>query len=318
MRIGLIGYGSIGRRHCQNLLELGYNDITLLRTNGKTNEYGLDEKYDINVFLKTPFDFIIISNPTALHYKFLSELLPNNMNVLVEKPIACNSNEAGSLSNLILKYEGIGMSAYNLRFHPCIQKVNELIKIGTIGKIYAARFFVGQYLPDWRPHVDYRDSYSSKKSLGGGVVLDLIHEIDLALFFCGDIKSNFHAIVGKLSNLEIETEDVAEIHYRSVNNSFVSIHLDYLTQGYSRWFELIGENYRIHCDLFSSEVKVIGEKNKNESFYLYKEFNRNDMYLSLIKYYVECIKLNVRPKPSLSDGLSSLNLALRTKSFIEE
>lgn len=315
MKIGVIGFGSIGRRHCENLLKLGFSDITLLRTQSKGNELRLDEVFSEDEFLSIPFDFIILSNPTSLHFRYLEKLIAKQFNILVEKPIVSKIEESRSLKKMLQNYKALGMCAYNLRHHPCVRKVTELLRTSSLGKIYSARFFVGQYLPDWRPQSDYRESYSASSALGGGVVLDLIHEIDLAAFLCGNVKSNFHAMVGKLSSLEIETEDIAEIHYQSEYETMISIHLDYLTRGYSRYFELICENGKILCDLFGAEVKIIGDKNIITDVFTFKEFNRNDMYLSLIEYYFGCIKSQTQPKPNLTDGLSSLNTALTTKSF---
>lgn len=315
MKIGVIGFGSIGKRHCENLISMGYSDITLLRSRAKSNPLGLNEVYDEDKFMSVPFDFVILSNPTSHHFRYLKQLIPLRRNLLVEKPIAAAFNEAAELAALLKNYDARGMCAYNLRFHPCVVKINELLSGNVAGKVYSVRFFVGQYLPDWRPGVDYRESYSAKKSFGGGVILDLIHEIDLAEFFCGSVQTGFHAIVDKISDLEIDSEDIAEIHYKSAKGISVSIHLDYLTKGYSRYFELLCENGNVHCDLFNAEIKISGDNNNIWDSYLFKDFRRNDMYISMIRYYIECLKSGVQPVPTLSDGLSSLTTALNAKSF---
>jgi len=312
-KVGLIGFGSIGKRHCRNLLSLGIKDITLLREKGKGNEFGFKELYLEQEFFDCPFDFVIISNPTALHYSYLEKLIPLQVNLLVEKPVAATSSELNSLKYLLMNYSATGMCAYNLRFHPCVVKAKEIIDNQSLGKVYSARFFVGQYLPDWRPGTDYRSSYSSVVKLGGGVLLDLIHEIDLADHLCGSVKDQFHAITGKVSDLEIETEDLAEIHYVSSQNAFVSIHLDYLVKGYSRHFEIIGEKGRIFCDLSKNEISIIQDKNEITASYSFTDFDRNDMYLSLITYYLKNLKDNTQPNPTLENGLSSLKVALLAK-----
>jgi predicted dehydrogenase len=314
IKVGVIGYGSIGHRHCENLIRIGVSDITLFREKGKGNHLGFKEIYDKQEFLSGDYDFIILSIPTAFHFKYLETLIPRQVNLLVEKPIAATSDELDTLKILLTNYKATGMCAYNMRFHPCVKKVKEIIDSQTIGKIYSARFFVGQYLPDWHLGEDYRISYSSKKNLGGGVVLDLIHEIDLASHLCGPVKDHFHAMVGKVSDLEIETEDLAEIHYRSVNNAFVSVHLDYLVRGYSRYFEIISEKGRIFCDLFKNEVQFINDRNEISGIFRFADFNRNDMYLSLMEYYLNNIEAKTNPCPSLTAGLASLEIALMAKS----
>lgn len=316
LKIGVIGFGSIGKRHCANLLELGVKDIVLLRDKSKGNDYGLEEIYNIDDFFLYNFDFVIISNPTAFHFDFLKPLINRNQNLIVEKPIAATENEYFQLKELLKSYQGHGLCAYNLRFHPAIKKVKELLDIGKAGRIYSARFFVGQYLPDWRPNTNYRDSYSSKSELGGGVILDLSHEIDLAYYLFGEVKSNFHSITTKLSNLDINTEDISEVHYQTENNSIISIHLDYLVQGYSRHFEVIGETAQINCDLFTNEIKVIGKNNEIIEIYNFDNFTRNDMYIEMLKYYLNHFKEYQILTPNLLDGLYTLKIALGMKHQI--
>lgn len=313
MKIGVIGFGSIGKRHCENLLQLGISEIVLLRKNSSGNTLHLKEIYDEEDFFKHSFNAIILSNPTALHFEYLKILIKNNYNLLVEKPIVAFRHEANEIEQILKSYTGLGMCAYNLRFHPCIQKVQDLISENKIGKIYNARFFIGQYLPDWRPNADYSNSYSAKKTMGGGVVLDLIHEIDLALLLCGDVRKGFSSIIDRVSNLEIDTEDIAEIIYQSENNIVVNIHMDYLYRGYSRYFELIGELGRIYCDLFKAEINITFNNEIKEK-HVFNEFVRNDMYLNLMKYFISSIRDKQQPFPSLSDGLKSLHIALRAKN----
>jgi predicted dehydrogenase len=318
LKVGVIGFGSIGKRHCENLMRLGITNITLYREKGKGNGKDLKEVYCFDEFLLGNFDFVVLSNPTAYHFTFLEKLIPLQINLFVEKPIAASNHEYKKLRALFKDYKAIGMTAYNLRFHPCVKKVKEILDNKTLGNTFSGRFFVGQYLPDWHPESDYKTSYSSSAELGGGVVLDLIHEIDLAQYLCGNAKKDFHSIVGKVSDLKIETEDLAEIHYRSTNNSIVSIHLDYLVKGYSRYFEMVCEKGRIYCDLFKNEIQLIADRNEIIDSYSFSGYNRNDMYLSMMEYFVKNIEENTIPVPSLKDGLTSLKLALMIKSTYHE
>ena len=77
----------------------------------------------------------------------------------------------------------------NLRFLPSLQRLKDLIAQGVIGRIVRASFEAGQWLPDWRPRQDYRKSYSADPDSGGGVLFDLIHEIDAAYWILGDLTS---------------------------------------------------------------------------------------------------------------------------------
>ena len=166
MKFGVIGYGSIGIRHVDNLIKNGINEIILLRKVGKGNKHQLIEFSDFNFFLSENPDAIIISNPTYMHGKYLSEILKRDINVLVEKPLVATHKELEKLKSLVGVYKGIGMTAYNMRFNPCVIETKKILNSKVLEKIHYARFFVGQFLPDWRPNINHLKSYSAKRDQG--------------------------------------------------------------------------------------------------------------------------------------------------------
>ncbi|MBE2281647.1 MAG: Gfo/Idh/MocA family oxidoreductase [Ignavibacteriaceae bacterium] len=307
---GVIGFGSIGKRHIDNLLNLGLNTITLLRVRNSKSHSGFLEVNNFEDFVGSGLDFVIISNPTALHYEFLSKLLNLNCNIFCEKPLVANLIEAISVKESLTLYSGISATAFNMRFHPVIIRLKDILESNIFGKVLHARLFVGQYLPDWRPNIDYSESYSAIRELGGGVTLDLVHEIDLAIFLFGKPDNEFKSISGKYSNLKINTEDITEIIYKSKSGNLISIHLDYIYRGYKRKIEIITEKCNINCDLFKNEISIIDEKGLTIEVYNFEEFNRNDMYYDLIKSYLDSIQLKKEFTPNLKDGLESNLIAL--------
>lgn len=312
MKIGLIGYGSIGKRHVKNLFSLGYKDITLLREKGCGNEFNLKEENDLNSFASNNFNFIIISNPSSFHFRTALPFIKSNDNLLIEKPAVFKKSEYLAMKELINRYTGFGMVAYNMRFHPSIKRIREIIESGLLGKIYSSRFFVGQYLPEWRPDQDYRIGVSASRSLGGGVVFELIHEIDMAVYLFGKPVSKVSSIALRLSTLEIETEDISEILFLSEKSVIISVHQDYLNRDYRRTIEIVGENGTLDCDLKRSAIKVVSESGRlmlDEVI----PFTRNDMYLNLMKYYINCIINRELPVPDLNTGLESVRIAIEVK-----
>ncbi|MBT3748588.1 MAG: Gfo/Idh/MocA family oxidoreductase, partial [Bacteroidetes bacterium] len=195
MKIGMIGYGSIGRRHVENLLFLGQKDIVLLREIGVGNPHNLQEVSTIEDLILAKPQAIILANPTSMHSKYLELILKDGIDILAEKPLVSSISEVNRLERELIEYSGVGMTAFNLRFHPCIQKAKEILSSGLLGNIYSARLYVGQYLPDWRPGKNYSEIYSAKKELGGGVVFDLIHEIDIACDLFGVPTGRISSIV---------------------------------------------------------------------------------------------------------------------------
>jgi predicted dehydrogenase len=309
MKVGVIGYGSIGKRHIKNLISLGINNIVLFRELSKENDLGLKEVYSMNDFLTEEPDFIILSNPTSLHFQYLSILLSENISVLVEKPLVLLKEEIEKTRTLLNNYTGIGMIAYNMRFHPCTLKCLEIVQSGLLGKLYQSRFFVGQYLPDWRPEMDYRFSYSAHKSMGGGVLLDLIHEIDLAILFSGLPSQSLTSYLWSTGNLEIDTEDMADISYISQNKLLVNIHLDYLTRGIKRDFQLFGSEGWLTVNFIENSINVFCNSKGNLEFH-FKEFHRNQMYMDLMIKYLEYLTDKRNPIPDLHDGIKACELAL--------
>ncbi|NQV02798.1 MAG: Gfo/Idh/MocA family oxidoreductase, partial [Bacteroidia bacterium] len=262
MKIGVIGYGSIGNRHIRNLISLGCNDIVLLRTIGSGNEYGLPEFSVFGDFVAAGVDAVILANPTGMHITFLGRLLQLNINTLVEKPLVATLDDLKYLERQLKIYSGFGMTAYNMRFHPAVKEAKMVIDNDGLGRIYSARFHVGQYLPDWRPDRDYRKTYSASVDMGGGVLFDLIHEIDLACYLIGKPDGRVDSRVKKVSDLQIETEDLAEIMYSTGSGAVVTIHLDYLAHGYRRYFEIVGEKGTLVSDLNTGELKLAGPGGK--------------------------------------------------------
>ena len=309
MKFGVIGYGSIGKRHISNLIALGNEDIILLREMGSGNEYNLLEFTKIHTFLDEQLDAVIIANPSSFHAQYLTQVLDNDIHAIVEKPLVTTLEDLKSIQDQLGNYSGIGMTAYNMHFHPCVCFIKKIIDNKELGKIYSTRFFVGQYLPDWRPGTDYSQSYSAKREMGGGVLFDLIHEIDLACYLVGEPVGSIAWQADRISDLKIDTEDLAELIYRTKENRFVSIHLDYLTRGYKRYIEIIGEQGNLRADLYSNKVTVTFESGEvDEKFF--SEFSRNDMYLDMLSAFINSIKEKTAPPISLQEGLISNRIAI--------
>jgi len=286
MKIGVIGYGSIGKRHVHNLLDLGQEDIFLLRTQDFGNEYDLPEVNSLDAVLNETPDAVVLCNPTSMHYEFLEVLLPLNIDILVEKPLVSKASDLSRLNRLLDVYSGFGMAAFNMRFHPIVVQAREWLQSGRMGKLYSARFHVGQYLPDWRPGQDYRESYSASRELGGGVILDLIHELDLAAHLVGLPADAVSRRVSRSANLEIDTESLAEVLYTDRKGTVVSVHLDYLTHGYRRHFELVGSDASLSADLYTGRINL-SKRGGGEEQVSFDDFERNDMYLSLMQAFID-------------------------------
>src|SRR5699024_8419493 len=169
---------------------------------------------------------------------------------------------------------------YCLRYMPVIQALKDIIHTGSMGKIYNVYCETGQYLPDWRPTKNYRYSVSANKSLGGGALLELSHEIDYLHYLLGDLKP-ISAILRSSEELKLEVEDLADVLALTSENSVVNIHLDFLQKTPRRIIRIITENGSMDCDLISNSLKI---NRCGEEYVVYEDnsYDRNQMYLDML------------------------------------
>jgi predicted dehydrogenase len=216
----VIGYGSIGRRHVEILNRMeGVQRIELV-TKQDINEYKIYKTLEQVPNLQD-FDYFVVASETHKHFDQLVQLdkALHQKTILVEKPLYHCFYPRKDISNKVFV-------AYNLRFHPVLQELKRKI-VGT--KVLSANIMVGQYLPDWRPDRDYRKSYSADVEKGGGVLLDLSHEIDYIQWLFGRLQK-LAAISQKISNLEISSDDYMSLIGRTVNGTYVTLTMDYLSK----------------------------------------------------------------------------------------
>ncbi len=249
----VVGVGSIGQRHIRNLKTLGVGTIAVCDISKEKLEQVVKE-YQVKVFdnlqtaLAEKWDGVLICTPSSSHIEIATEVAQKNIPLFIEKPLADNLEQAESFYNLIKEKDLPVMIGYNLSFHPQFKKIKQLLEQGIIGKVWGVRAEFGQYLPDWHPEADYQTEYSAQKRLGGGVVLDDVHEINSLYELFGGVNQVF-AFANKVSDLKIDTEDYAEMIFWFENGVVGQIHMDYLQRDASRWLKIIGEKGTIYWDI---------------------------------------------------------------------
>jgi predicted dehydrogenase len=249
--IGIVGYGSIGRKHHQILKKLNKKFIFYINTKQK----GVDNSVQsLEEFSKIDLDYIIISNPTSQHYqtlKFLDKKFTQKK-FLIEKPLFQFPAQLDTNSNQLF----VG---YNLRFHPAVNKLISLIK-GK--KIISVSIKTYSYLPSWRKNISYDESSSAFKSQGGGVLRDLSHEIDLVNYLFGGLHFHY-ANSSKISNLNIETDDYLLTCGKLNCGAPFVIELNYFSRFNSREIFVETLNESIKLNLSNSELTFLTKEKKN-------------------------------------------------------
>ncbi len=306
----VIGYGSIGKRHVKNLLLKKNIDIIVLTQVKNLKSNKRCTFYDsFSKCLEQNPDFAIISNDTNRHVDVALKLAKNGINMLIEKPLSNSLLHVDELLRIVKTKKIITMMGCNLRFHPCIQKIKELIDSKKIGDIISFQIENGSYLPDWHKNEDFRQSYASRKDKGGGVTLTCIHEIDYLYWFLG-MPSEIFAITGIFSNLMIDVDDLSLILLK-FDTKVGTIHLDYFQQPSFRGCKIMGTHGTIIWNIDENIVKKFDIKKKKWINVLnVNSFNINQTYLDEIDHFLKCMQNKKSTINSLEEGIDILKISL--------
>lgn len=309
----IVGFGSIGKRHFDNLSQIGGIEVSVLSRRPIALP-GTRIYNSLAQALDEELNAVFITNETALHIPTAIAFAERKCNLFIEKPLSDSLKDVDKLTNLVSKYKLKVMMGYNMRFHPVVSLSKDLLREGRIGRVISARMEAGEYLPDWRPGRDYQNSYSASKEKGGGVILDLSHELDYAYWFLGNPAKVF-ALSGKRSDLPIETEDAAEILIEFQSDVWCQVHLDYIQRCPSRSFKLIGTEGVLQADLIDHKLKLFeAGKAKWETFGPGTDFERNKMYIDELEHFIDYLNGSLeQPLIGLEDGKKVLQIALAAR-----
>ena len=222
-----------------------------------------------------------------------------------------NYVQVEELISLVEQKDLVSFVTYQMRFHPCLQRVRVLLEKNAIGRVLAVRAEMGEYMPGWHPWEDYRQSYAAKEEMGGGSLLAQIHEMDYLYWLFGLPKRVF-AVGGHLSSLEINVEDVASV-LMDCDGIPVHLHLDYIQRPPSRTLQIVGDTGKIIVDLRASSLQLYGDDGKIAEATSFEGFDRNQMFIDELRHFLACMDGKEKTLISLRDGAQSLRMALAAK-----
>lgn len=292
----IVSLGSIGRRHLRNLRQIKpESEIAVWRQHHALAESELPEGADyLFGSLGDALDFApqaaIIAGPASRHLEVAQSLADAGIHLFVEKPFADSTQ---GLDRLIANCRERGLAlmvGYNLRFFPSLIQVKKMLNDGAIGRVISVRAEVGQYLPDWRPSADYREGVTARRSLGGGVLLELSHEIDYIYWLFG-MPDSVTACGGQLSDLEIDVEDTVELILEyTTQKRLINIHLDMVQRAPIRRCRIAGETGTLVWDAMADTIEYYSVETKQwQTLEGYALADRNRMYLDELTEFFSAI-----------------------------
>lgn len=254
LAIAVLGTGSIGMRHLRVLRDLVRVPVSAIPMREMRRSVLEKDGFQVHKTLEEAVGAgtraVVVATDTARHLRDLRSALGYGCSALVEKPLAANAEGFQEVRELVSCAQKRVYVACDLRFDASLLEFRR--RLPEIGAVHAVRITCQSYLPGWRPDRDYRQSYSARAA-EGGVLLDLIHEVDYAVWLFGAPVRVF----GRLSNigrLGIESEELADLYWETPNKTSVSIHLDYLTRTPHRKMQAFGELGEIEWDGVAQSV----------------------------------------------------------------
>lgn len=302
MKLLIIGFGSIAGKHLSALREIEPEAEVLALRSSSSHEPidGVTSIVSLVQFPGTP-DFVIISNPTVMHAASIREASRFGCPIFIEKPILSDLSEADGLLVLVREKKLLTYTGCNLRFHPVIEFLKN--HLGRhVSRVNEVNIYCGSYLPDWRPKKDYREVYSSNEEMGGGVHLDLIHEIDYCTWLFGMPVSS-ESLKTRRSSLDIPATDFAS--YRLLYPGFTaSITLNYFRRDPKREIEIVGDETTIIADLLACTVRSSASGELLHG----SEPDISRTYVAQMRYFLDHVRSGLRPMNSIDEAIEVLKI----------
>jgi predicted dehydrogenase len=254
MRVAVLGQGSIGRRHAAILRTLGHQVVGYdVRADAPGVEGVRRAASEADALAGA--DAAVVASPPSEHLRQARMALEHGAHTLVEKPFAPSAQGVAAADDLARERGLVLAVAMNMRFHPGVGAVRRLICAGAVGRPLRASVWFGSWLPGWRPGSDYRQLYSARRALGGGVLLDAVHELDYAAWMLGPVV-RVRALLAHESSLQLDVEDHAALILEHAGGAVTSMTLDYLDRAYNRGCRVVGEEGTVEWSWARQSVEL--------------------------------------------------------------
>lgn len=307
-KIAFCGLGSIGSRHLRNLIEILASrgdkaEIDWIqhadREKPREFESVINSIYHYEEELPTDYDIVFITNSTYMHRETIEKMQWRTHALFIEKPLFAFADETLNRINPQCIY----YVACPIRYKKVIQYIKKNINSDDI---LSAISICSSYLPEWRPDTDYRKCYSAIQKKGGGVSLDLIHELDYLCYLLGDINEIYN-IRGKISPLEVDSDDIS-VYIAKIDKKVVQVHLDYFGRADIRKLIIFTKNDTIETDLLCNTIRFLKEQKAVDFQETRDDFQKQELicFLDIIEGKTSNINDIVRAKKTFYNTFGRL------------
>jgi predicted dehydrogenase len=231
--------------------------------------------------------------------------------MLIEKPLGSAADGIDSLIALIEDRNLFAHVGSNWKFHPAFVAMKRKLDEGGIGRVTGAQVLAGQWLPDWHPWEDYRQGYSARADLGGGVVLDT-HELDYLTWLLGPVRA-VAGMTARSGALDIETEDVAAICLRFESGALATVQVDYIQRDYRRRYHIAGDGGTIEWDVRGGTVSHYRADTERTETIAAPLGDVNEMYLAQMRHVLDGLRGLCAPVTPVGQAARVLALQLAVK-----
>ena len=309
----LVGYGSIGRRHLENLHGLGVRDWAVVHTGAGTLPFEPPCRVRSYPTLSGALEaedpaFAVIANPTALHVQSALACVERGCDLLLEKPVSHSLDGLDALSREVATRGSKVLVGFQFRFDRGLKRMGELLEERAVGAPLHVRVVWGEYLPGWHPWEDWRASYAARRDLGGGVHHTLCHPLDYLRMLFGD-PTGLVASLADHGPLGLDVPEAADIMLPFPGGVSGQVHLDFWSRPATHRVETVCTNGTITWDHMTGELRVWDEA---EAAWHSERFAgvdaRDELFRAEARHLLEVIRGHAEPACTLADGVQAARL----------
>jgi len=317
MRVAVIGCGSMGLKHINNISEMGHEIIACDNNPGKLESIkaahdNLKCYQDYKeLAANEELDAVVIATDTAYHQQIASFFASRKVSYFSEIPISDSMRGLQALVETTIKNDVVSMVGMIWRFHPGIKKIKELVGEGVVGKVNTVSVYGGDYLPDWHPGAPYKVEYSALRSAGGGVIVTNVSGVDYLRHLFGEAERAF-AVYDSISHIKISAEDFFMGIIQFQNGVYAQIYSDFFQRPVEHRIEIIGDEGKIRWNFDKDAVFVYPFKEGPAASWVehaYKFNGYNELYREEIDHFLAAVQNKRETCVPIEDNLKTVAVA---------